>query len=319
MTRRFIVFLAAAAVALALPSIALGEESSKEATPTYDLSFTLPTVGVSGCQVCHADPNLVKISGETTSSIYTDPAAFAETAHKDVICTGCHVDFAYKTPHLNAADEEQWREIAGNECKTCHQATFAEISSGSHTPATQPGVSTEQVEAERIAEGKPAQVPNCADCHGSHDIQYLDVERWETSGTVEVQEAAAEGAAEMHGKGLEICGNCHVDYAGAYADYYHGAAYQAGAPDAPACWDCHGAHEMLPASDKDSPVNPAHLVETCGRCHDDVNEEYVEYAQLIHGREEIESEVEVFKIFNAARDAIRGAVDTVASWFQGEA
>jgi len=37
-------------------------------------------------------------------------------------------------------------------------------------------------------------------------------------------------------------------------------------------------------------VNERHLVETCQQCHPDANEEYVEYAKLIHHREDITEE-----------------------------
>jgi len=33
------------------------------------------------------------------------------------------------------------------------------------------------------------------------------------------------------------------------------------------CASCHGAHEILPSSDPDSPINGANLVKTCGKCH----------------------------------------------------
>jgi hypothetical protein len=43
------------------------------------------------------------------------------------------------------------------------------------------------------------------------------------------------------------------------------------------CWDCHGPHEVLPASDPRSPVNRANLIKTCGQCHKDANAKFVSY------------------------------------------
>lgn len=40
------------------------------------------------------------------------------------------------------------------------------------------------------------------------------------------------------------------------------------------CKDCHGKHDILPASDPDSRVNRNHLVSTCGACHSDEDERY---------------------------------------------
>jgi cytochrome c553 len=144
----------------------------------------------------------------------------------------------------------------------------------------------------------------------------MDVEAHEASGTAEVIAAAEQGQIETHLSGLEMCGQCHDDFTESYMDYYHGAAYQDGSLDAPACWDCHGAHQMLPASDRRSPVNTANLIETCGQCHDDVNEEYVAYAELVHNREEVAAEVPLIQFYNATRSAIEGAVRTVTSWFE---
>jgi hypothetical protein len=33
------------------------------------------------------------------------------------------------------------------------------------------------------------------------------------------------------------------------------------------CTDCHGVHDILPASDPASTVNPDHLLATCQKCH----------------------------------------------------
>jgi nitrate/TMAO reductase-like tetraheme cytochrome c subunit len=145
---------------------------------------------------------------------------------------------------------------------------------------------------------------------------FISVERVEATGTAEAIAAAESGRAALHMSGTTMCGPCHQEMTDAYADYYHGAAYQRGASDAPACWDCHGAHEMLPASDRRSPVNKANLVETCGKCHDDVNEEYIQYADLVHRRAEVEAEVPIFAFFDSTRSVLRGAFQTVSSWFQ---
>jgi hypothetical protein len=306
----------AATLLLAVPVYAWAADASTTPTATYDLSFTLPTVGVSGCTVCHADPNLVRPSGETTVSLYVGPEVMAGTAHEGVLCTGCHIDFAFKIPHENVENGSDWRSVAKSSCKNCHPSQAGEVAIGSHSPSGVPGESASEAAARRVASGKPPTVPACGDCHGSHEIPFMDVEAQETSGTAESIEAAQKGQAATHVSGLEMCGQCHEEYTESYADYYHGAAYQEGALDAPACWDCHGAHQMLPASDRRSPVNPANLIETCGQCHDDANEEYVEYAELIHGREDVEDEIPIYTFWESTRATIEGAVETMSSWFQ---
>jgi hypothetical protein len=43
------------------------------------------------------------------------------------------------------------------------------------------------------------------------------------------------------------------------------------------CADCHGAHDILPASDPRSSVSSAKRVETCARCHKNANASFVKY------------------------------------------
>ena len=39
---------------------------------TYDLTWTLPAAGKSGCTVCHSDPDLVKVVAGQTVSLYVN-------------------------------------------------------------------------------------------------------------------------------------------------------------------------------------------------------------------------------------------------------
>ena len=43
------------------------------------------------------------------------------------------------------------------------------------------------------------------------------------------------------------------------------------------CWDCHQAHDIQPKSEPASSVAPAHLVETCGKCHTGIGMSFVSY------------------------------------------
>ncbi len=65
------------------------------------------------------------------------------------------------------------------------------------------------------------------------------------------------------------CGDCHDDAAGVYE--YHGRKKVGIDADIPSCAQCHGNHQILPSSDKNSMVNPLNLPVTCGRCHEDVD------------------------------------------------
>jgi hypothetical protein len=43
------------------------------------------------------------------------------------------------------------------------------------------------------------------------------------------------------------------------------------------CWDCHGFHDIRPATDAKSSVAKANLPATCGKCHSGVNASFVSY------------------------------------------
>ncbi len=271
---------------------------SAAATRTYDLDFTLPTAGKSGCLVCHGDPNLAKIGIETTSSIYVDVARLQESAHADgVPCTGCHLDFAYTSPHKQIEGGEDWAAAARLACKNCHKDAFSAYANGTHSPAGKPGQTPEQTVKARVASGKPANVPLCGDCHGGHTIPSMD---------------DTPAMTAQHLTGYVMCGVCHEEAAASYADYYHGAAYRRGSVDAPSCWNCHGYHEILPVSDRRSPVHPSRLAETCGQagCHRNVDERFLEYAELIHGHDALR---EANPVFSLTRGTIGRAFETLRS------
>ncbi len=263
--------------------------ASAATTDTYDLSFTLPTAGKSGCMVCHGDPNLVRIVNGKAVSMWISPAVLNNSAHANVQCTGCHLDFAYSTPHENATSDA-WRDVAKAACKNCHQEAATAYGRSVHSPTP----TSETTQAAATTSGVTRK-PLCGDCHGSHDIQKL-------KGNPAGQEA-------LHARGKEICGNCHLDYWENYDDYYHGAAYKRGAPDAPACWQCHAAHYVLPSTDRRSTVNEVNLVETCGQCHrNQPNDEYVSYSVLIHNKSEQVAA-------NPLAAFWQQALSTIKSWF----
>lgn len=277
------------ALTATFPCAALAATRSVPATRTaittvtvegYDVDFTLPTASKVGCLVCHGDVDLSRLKESRLISYYVAPEIVAISAHASVQCTGCHLDFAYTTPHTPATD---WQRAAKSDCKNCHKDQFIPYGRGAHRIEVLPG---------GAADAKENEKPLCGDCHGSHEIAALTDN--------------PTGQKELHARGWFVCGRCHKEYWDNYSDYYHGAAYLKGAPDAPACWDCHGAHEILPADDVDSTVNERHLAETCGQCHPDVNETYIAYAGFIHRRAEVSSEVIFYRLYLRLRESLAG-------------
>jgi hypothetical protein len=60
-----------------------------------------------------------------------------------------------------------------------------------------------------------------------------------------------------------------VDQLSQYLTSVHGKRLKQGNSKVAACVDCHGVHNILPASDTRSPVHPANVAATCGHCHSD--------------------------------------------------
>jgi hypothetical protein len=73
------------------------------------------------------------------------------------------------------------------------------------------------------------------------------------------------------------CGTCHEKVVASFRRTFHGKVTELGFSRVAACADCHGAHDILPPSNRASMVSKARLVETCGKCHQGANEKFVEY------------------------------------------
>ncbi len=66
----------------------------------------------------------------------------------------------------------------------------------------------------------------------------------------------------------ERCTKCHRGLIEeSYNKSFHGAAVQLGSTTAATCVDCHGVHNILPASDPESMVAKENLPDMCGDCH----------------------------------------------------
>ena len=85
----------------------------------------------------------------------------------------------------------------------------------------------------------------CVSCHGSaHEMQ-----------------AAAKALPQR-------CATCHENAVHGYQLGVHAVARKDGDKAAPTCTACHGGpHQILAASDPDSPVSHIHIPNTCAKCH----------------------------------------------------
>jgi predicted CXXCH cytochrome family protein len=100
--------------------------------------------------------------------------------------------------------------------------------------------------------------PVCTSCHTAHQISRV-------------------GNAEFEMKTTATCGGCHKDELATYRDTFHAQVSALGYRQTARCWDCHGEHNIQPPSNPASTVAPAHLIQTCGKCHTGANAGFVKY------------------------------------------
>ena len=125
----------------------------------------------------------------------------------------------------------------------------------------------------------------CQECHGDAELQREADNRPGSSVFVDeelLDRSVHEGmecvdchvtASDDHEKRLPAanCSDCHEDALEVYSASLHGQALAAGVDDAPTCGDCHGAHDIQPATEAESLVHPTRLAQTCAACHADVD------------------------------------------------
>jgi Cytochrome c3 len=92
------------------------------------------------------------------------------------------------------------------------------------------------------------ELPVCSDCHTAHSIRRTD----ENVFRLDI---------------MTKCGRCHEEIAKTYFDTYHGKVSRLGYTKTAKCYDCHGAHDVLPVTDPRSHLSRSNVVATCQKCH----------------------------------------------------
>ena len=199
------------------------------------------------CGRCHGNPALAKKYGlPNVYSMYMDSIhGFALSKEGLLVaancqsCHGSHHILSHKNPQ-----SPTYKTNIPDTCGKCHAKIEAEYDAGIHGKALAAG---------------DLKAPVCTDCHTAHAILNP------TDATFRMQSTP-------------ICGSCHKEKLTTYRDTFHSQLGMFGGyVETARCWDCHGAHDILPASDPHSRINKANLVETCGRCHAGANASFVQY------------------------------------------
>jgi predicted CXXCH cytochrome family protein len=193
------------------------------------------------CQECHQD-----IYDRQQDS--THAMALAEGNMEAATCADCHGSHVIPEP-------DEPRERISQTCARCHSTINEEYEASVHGAAL-------------LGEDNP-DVPVCIDCHGVHDIQ-------------------DPNTALFRVRSPQLCANCHADETlmgqyeistnvfDTYVADFHGTTVELFEKQSPdhetnkaVCYDCHGVHNILAASDENSQIIKQNLLETCRQCHPD--------------------------------------------------
>jgi cytochrome b subunit of formate dehydrogenase len=192
------------------------------------------------------DESPVFRSAERVKDLYVSGDSLRSSAHAGLRCADCHSGIE-NLPHN--------QRLATTRCQDCHALVEEAIASGPH--------------AEDESDGRLK--PSCADCHfDPHAV-----------GAVRGQRSYAQSL-----KIVETCGRCHDGDEGGPVESYRGNVHGEGLlvkglAVSATCVDCHGHHTMLPPSEPDSPLHPLKAPDTCGKCHQGVEDIYL---ASVHGR-----------------------------------
>ena len=174
----------------------------------------------------------------------------AEVASPNLQCQGCHAP-GKTLPYLGGAK--------------FHAEVHAAYDHGFHAQAIQGG----------------HKAATCVDCHAKNSDMTTVLPASDPKSTINRSNIA------------ETCGRCHGDKSVmqgsgiserpflSYRESVHAKAIAQGNSGAAVCTDCHNSHDILPASNPESPIAKVNVPATCSKCH---KSESVEFMQSIHGQ-----------------------------------
>jgi hypothetical protein len=245
------------------------------------VTITTAAVAKEDCLSCH---------GQKDMRGYVDKAAFEQSVHGRLDCIKCHLDVSGH-PHRKVlkvncgschflgregAPKEKAQEYklsvhgralaAGNtvapNCQTCHGSHYIYPSSDSRSKTSRDkipvlcsschpaefDVYSRSMHGKEFLQKKNLSAANCFDCHLEHHIPKTTEEQWKLAL-------------------IQKCGVCHAEEMNTYRKTYHGKVTELGYTTIAKCWDCHGAHNILPPADPNSTLSQKNILSTCRKCH----------------------------------------------------
>ncbi|HEU6447600.1 MAG TPA: cytochrome c3 family protein [Verrucomicrobiae bacterium] len=209
----------------------------------------------SDCLDCHADPHNTRVVNGQKIPFVFPTNDFSRSVHSMLDCTDCHT---------GVKDLVHDAKLPAPDCSGCHDKEAKQYATSIHGMSHALGASG---------------AAQCWDCHGSHGI--LPVKD-PASPVFKLNLPATCAKCHNNPTLAAEYGIKHPEAASQYLDSIHGKALlKMGLIVAPSCNDCHGIHDIKRPVDRDSPVNHAHVAETCGKCHLGIEKVY---DQSVHGQ-----------------------------------
>ncbi|HEX2327236.1 MAG TPA: cytochrome c3 family protein [Candidatus Angelobacter sp.] len=201
------------------------------------------------CLRCHANDNLRSKDGRT---MFVNAAEMPGSRHAKVACSQCHSE-------VNASRVRPCETITKKvDCSACHAEVAQQYQRSVH--------------GQLHAKDDP-NAPVCRDCHGTHKIlgkRDVNSPSFPTNVPGLCANCHREGmkaAVRYKGEQHEIIAN--------YSESIHGKGLlKSGLTVTATCTSCHTAHRELPKTDPESTVNPKNVPQTCGVCHNGIQEQF---------------------------------------------
>ncbi|MBF0593637.1 MAG: cytochrome c3 family protein, partial [Candidatus Omnitrophica bacterium] len=201
-----------------------------------------PSVSVADndtCLTCHADKD---------TAPFVDQAFFKASKHGGQQCVDCHADLAKSDfPHHTPAPVN---------CGGCHADQQAQFMDSLHGKAL--------IRGDKLA-------PRCQNCHGSHDIISVKDKKSKVSA---LKIPFVCGSCHSEGKPVQVQRTIHEDHIlENYSESIHGEGlFKKGLNVTATCASCHHSHQILPHTDPRSSIARKNIVETCLKCHSQIEE-----------------------------------------------
>jgi len=289
------------------------KEAREYGTSIHGVSHTMGASGAANCWDCHGSHGILPAK---------DPQSPVFKLNLPQTCARCH-----SNPGLTREYEMKYPEVASQytdsihgrallkmglivapSCNDCHGVHAIKRDVDRDSPINHANVAktcgkchvgieevyNRSVHGQLLVQGDK-RGPVCTDCHTAHQV-----------------ETPQNGHFKMASD--TRCGKCHQDRLEHYRETYHGKAMALGRPnvasDVAACYDCHGHHDVLRASDPASHLSKANILETCRKCHPGATMKFTEFEPHANPMDKVN-----YPVLHAVFIAMTGLLVGVFSFF----